>query len=173
MTNKLELIQGDITKLDIECIVNAANTSLLGGSGVDGAIHRAAGTELLQECRLLGGCKVGEAKITKGYNLKAKNIIHTVGPVYRDNSKNESELLANCYRNSLNIAKENNIKEIAFPCISTGIFRFPFDEACKIALTEIKKFLEINKDFEKVVLVCFSESDFETYAKLIGRYYNE
>jgi O-acetyl-ADP-ribose deacetylase (regulator of RNase III) len=137
---KVELIKGDITKLHVDAIVNAANTSLLGGGGVDGAIHRAAGKELVHECRMLNGCKTGDAKITKGYNLPAKFVIHTVGPVWNGGNKKEEELLASCYRRSLEVAEQNDIKSIAFPCISTGIYRFPMEKAAEIAMREVDNF---------------------------------
>lgn len=161
--NKIEIVEGDITKLSVDAIVNAANTTLLGGSGVDGAIHRAAGPKLLEECKTLGGCKTGEAKITGGYNLKAKHVIHTVGPVWNGGNRNEDELLANCYRNSLALAQKNSIKTIAFPSISTGAYRFPVDRACKIAINEVKKFLEKDSSIEKVIFVCFSKEVYNCY----------
>ena len=164
---RIKLIKGDITKIEADCIVNAANSSLLGGGGVDGAIHRAAGPELLQECRLLGGCKTGQAKITKGYSLPAKHIIHTVGPVYKDGQQNEPGLLADCYRNSLELAVNAGIRTIAFPCISTGIYGYPFEEACKIALQTIRAFLDKNCGVEQVLLVCFSQSDHDRYAEIM------
>lgn len=163
MNNRIETAKGDITTFKVDAIVNAANSSLLGGGGVDGAIHRAAGPDLLKECRTLNGCPTGQAKITKGYKLNAKFVIHTVGPVWRGGSNNEDELLANCYKNSLNLAEENNIKTIAFPSISTGVYSFPFERACKIAIKTVKEFLENNTSIEKVIFVCFSESDFEVY----------
>ena len=157
MSNRIELYNGNITKLKVDAIVNAANTSLLGGGGVDGAIHRVAGPELLEECRTLNGCPTGEAKITKGYNLPAKFIIHTVGPVWNGEKHNEDELLANCYRNSLKLAVENGVKTVAFPAISTGVYRFPLERAVKIAVTEVKNFLIADNSIEKVVFVCFIE----------------
>jgi O-acetyl-ADP-ribose deacetylase len=156
---KIELIQGDITTLKADAIVNAANSSLMGGGGVDGAIHRAAGPGLLEECRRLNGCATGEAKITKGYNLPAKFVIHTVGPVWYGGHKNEEALLENCYRNSLKLAAENNLKTLAFPSISTGAYRFPFEKAAHIAYKTISNFLDSNPLPEKVYLVVFSESD--------------
>ncbi|MCI0377760.1 MAG: O-acetyl-ADP-ribose deacetylase [Gemmataceae bacterium] len=163
LSDRLSLQEGDITKLAVDAIVNAANTSLLGGGGVDGAIHRAAGRELLAECETLGGCPTGEAKITKGYKLPAKHVIHTVGPVWNGGKRNEEELLASCYRNSLALAQKHGQKSIAFPAISTGAYRFPMDRAARIALTEINAFLDGNKEFEKVVLVCFGQDAYQSY----------
>lgn len=160
---EIYIIQGDITKIEADAIVNAANSSLLGGGGVDGAIHRAAGPELLEECRKLRGCKTGEAKITKGYKLLAKYVIHTVGPIWRGGNSNEDQLLAACYRNSLKLAVENGIKTIAFPSISTGAYRFPVNRAAKIAMQEISKFLEENDSIEKVTMVCFDVGTTEVY----------
>ena len=168
MKNKIEIHKGDITKLKVDAIVNAANTSLLGGGGVDGAIHRAAGPELLEYNRKLGGCKTGEAKISPGFKLPAKYIIHTVGPVWNGENNNEDNLLASCYKNSLNLAVENGVKTIAFPAISTGVYRFPLERAAKIAVTEVKKFLVKNESIEKVIFVCFDEETFEFYKKLVG-----
>lgn len=168
MKNRLEIYKGDITKLNVDAIVNAANTSLLGGGGVDGAIHRAAGPELLEFNRKLGGCKTGEAKISPGFNLPAMFIIHTVGPVWNGGNNNEDKLLANCYKNSLKLAVESGIKTIAFPAISTGIYRFPLERATKIAITEVKKFLEKNGLIEKVIFVCFDEETYSGYQKILG-----
>jgi len=163
MTARIEIVQGDITKLKVVAIVNAATETLLGGGGVDGAIHRAAGSELLEECRQLGGCLTGDAKLTKGYKLPAKWVIHTVGPVWRGGKHKEEELLASCYRNSLALAAQHSIRTIAFPCISTGAYRFPIDRACRIALTEIGRFLQANSTPEKVIAVCFDKSDLQVY----------
>ena len=153
----LEVVIGDITKLDLDAIVNAANTSLLGGGGVDGAIHRAAGPDLVMECRMLHGCKTGQAKITKGYRLKARHVIHTVGPVWQDGSKGEPELLASCYARSLALAGTLGLASIAFPAISTGIFRFPPDLAAEIAVEATLKGLEDTSSIERVVFCCYSE----------------
>lgn len=161
----IKLIKGDITKIDqVDAIVNAANSSLLGGGGVDGAIHRAAGPDLLFECRLLGGCKTGQAKITKGYRLSCKHIIHTVGPVWNGGSHNEEELLANCYKNSLELAMKNQIRTIAFPSISTGIYAFPVDRAAKIAVSTVNQFLKENPgQFEEVLWVLFDDKTLAAY----------
>lgn len=165
MEERISIITGDITVQETEAIVNAANTSLLGGGGVDGAIHRAAGKELLEECKTLGGCPTGEARITKGYNLKAKYVIHTAGPVWNGGKYGEREKLAGCYRNSLSLAEKHKIKSIAFPSVSTGIYGFPVGEACRIALREIKSFLRNNNSLEKVVIVCFDKNTFVEYVK--------
>jgi len=167
MNSQINLIQGDITQLEVDAIVNAANTSLLGGGGVDGAIHRAAGKQLLEECRTLNGCPTGNAKITKGYKLTAKYIIHTVGPVWNGGKYNERELLAGCYKNSLQLAMENNCRTIAFPSISTGVYRFPKDLAAQIAIGTVKSFIEKNTIIEKVIFVCFDKENFEIYNKLL------
>lgn len=167
MQDKIKLIQDDITKLKVDAIVNAANKSLLGGGGVDGAIHRAAGSELLKECRTLNGCLTGEAKITKGYKLPAKYIIHTVGPVWYGGKANEETLLANCYKNSLKLANKNNCKTIAFPNISTGIYRFPKNIAAKIAIQEVKRFLESNDVINKVFFICFDDKNYKLYSVLL------
>jgi O-acetyl-ADP-ribose deacetylase len=167
MKTKIELQKGDITKLKVDSIVNAANTSLLGGGGVDGAIHRAAGPELLEFNQKLGGCKTGEAKISPGFNLPVKFIIHTVGPVWSDGKNNEDKLLANCYKNSLKLAVENGIKTIAFPAISTGLYRFPLERATEIAFTEVKKFLKKNESIEKVIFVCFDKETYEVYKNIL------
>lgn len=168
MNSKIELHKGDITKLKVDAIVNAANTSLLGGGGVDGAIHRAAGPELIEFNRKLGGCKTGEAKLSPGYKLPAKFIIHTVGPAWQGGTNNEDELLANCYRNSLKLAVDNQVKTIAFPAISTGVYSFPLERATKIAVAEVKKFLEKNDSIEKVIFVCFDDRTYETYEKVLN-----
>jgi O-acetyl-ADP-ribose deacetylase (regulator of RNase III) len=164
--DKIRIIQGDITMLAVDAIVNAANTSLLGGGGVDGAIHRAAGPELVAECRMLNGCKTGDAKLTKGYRLPAKYVIHTVGPVYQDGSHGEPELLYACYKKSLELAARNGVKTIAFPCISTGIYGYPFNDACKIALKAIGDFLAQDDTIGEVILCCFSHTDYTRYVEL-------
>ena len=160
---RLSIVKGDIVKMKTDAIVNAANTSLLGGGGVDGAIHRAAGPELLAECETLNGCRTGEAKITKGYKLKAKHVIHTPGPIWRGGKWGEAELLANCYKNCLALAKENGVKTIAFPSISTGVYRFPVDQAAKIAVGEIWNFLNKDDSIEQVTIVCFDDKTKEHY----------
>lgn len=165
--SKIELIQDDITKLEVDAIVNAANKSLLGGGGVDGAIHRAAGKELLEECKTLNGCETGEAKITKGYHLPAKFVIHTVGPVWHGGQNKESELLANCYKNSLNLALKNNIKTIAFPNISTGVYGFPKDKAAETAIKTVTDFLGHTNQIEKVYFVCFDNENYSLYQELL------
>ena len=169
MADKIEIHQGDITQLKVDAIVNAANTTLLGGGGVDGAIHRAAGLELLEECKALNGCKTGEAKITKGYELPAKFVIHTVGPVWSGGYHNEPELLADCYKNCLQLAVENKVETIAFPAISTGVYRFPIEKATAIAVEETKKFLEKNDDLDKVVFVCFGDEIYDAYTLTLSR----
>ena len=160
--DKLEVMQGDITKLEVDAIVNAANKSLLGGGGVDGAIHRAAGPELLEECRTLGGCPTGEARITKSYRLGARHVIHTVGPVYGGKPE-DSRLLKNCYENSLKLAVENNVKSIAFPAISCGVYGYPIQEACKIAVDTTCNFLKSNPSMEKTIFILFSAGDYNIY----------
>ena len=165
MANGLEVILGDITLLKVDAIVNAANSSLLGGGGVDGAIHRAAGRELLSECRMLGGCKTGDAKITRGYNLPASYIIHTVGPVWHGGNKQEAELLASCYRKSLQIARENQIDSLAFPCISTGVYGYPKKLAAEIA---VKTCLQENNSL-KIIFCCFGREDYEIYQDILSR----
>jgi O-acetyl-ADP-ribose deacetylase len=162
-------IKQDITTLQVDAIVNAANSSLMGGGGVDGSIHRASGIELAKECSGLGGCQVGEAKITKGYNLPAKYIIHTVGPVYGRDNGNEAELLGDCYKNSLKLAVDNDIKTIAFPNISTGIFSYPIKEAAGIAIDTVNKFLkEEDHNIKKVYFVSFSGGDNDVYKRLLS-----
>ena len=169
MKERIKIVEGDITKQEVDAIVNAANTSLLGGGGVDGAIHRAAGPELLKETRTLGGCPTGEARVSKGYRLPAKWVIHTVGPVWGGGIKNEDNLLANCYRNSFKEAERLGLSTIAFPSISTGVYRFPLERATEIALKETKKFLEKNETVETVVFVCFGEQVTRTYQEMFKR----
>lgn len=164
---RIELVLGDITQQKVDAVVNAANTTLLGGGGVDGAIHSAAGPKLLEECRKLEGCKTGDAKLTKGYSLPAKYVIHAVGPVWRGGNYHEEELLALCYRKSLEMAVKHGVKTIAFPCISTGAYGFPIEPATRIAVREVRKFLEENPSIERVVFVCFLRRDYEVYARVL------
>ena len=163
---KIEVRKGDITLIEVDDIVNAANTSLLGGGGVDGAIHRAGGPAILEDCRKIiarqGGCKVGEAVITTAGNLNAKFVIHTVGPVWNGGQKNEAQKLANCYKNSLQLAIDNNCQTIAFPCISTGIYRYPVNEAAKIAIETVSEFLSHSDKIEKAIFVCFDDDNFNS-----------
>ena len=167
--NRVELIKGDITTLDVDAIVNAANHSLLGGGGVDGAIHNAAGPDLLIECEKLNGCETGKSKITGGYRLKAKYIIHTVGPVWYGGYRDENQLLASCYQTSLALAKEKKIKTLAFPGVSTGVYGFPKDLAALIALNETKRFLNKNSYPEKVIFVTYDDDSYEIYRKLLDQ----
>ena len=164
---KIEVIKGDITKLNVDATVNAANESLLGGGGVDGAIHKGAGYELLEECRSLNGCKTGRSKITKGYKLPAKYVIHTVGPVWRGGNRHEEELLKSCYKSALNLAKENGIKTVAFPAISCGIYRFPIDKASQIAINTVKEFINEFDCFEKIIFIDINEKIIETYKNIL------
>ena len=166
--NGIEVVEGDITRQAVDAIVNAANTTLLGGGGVDGAIHRTAGPELLEECRKLGGCATGQAKITKGYRLPARWVIHTVGPVWRDGSHGEEELLASCYRNCFALAEQHGLRTIAFPSISTGAYGFPMDKAARIAVRATKRFLTGNASIERVRLVCFGKSACAIHAQALG-----
>jgi O-acetyl-ADP-ribose deacetylase len=163
MSSRISIIQGDITKQKVEAIVNAANNSLLGGGGVDGAIHRAAGPKLLDECRTLGGCDTGSAKITGGYNLPARKIIHTVGPIWQGGGQNEDQLLTKCYKSCFSIAKKEHIKTIAFPSISTGVYRFPVERASRLALRTICREIETNTEIERVIVVCFDKETYENY----------
>ena len=164
---KLDVRQGDITTLDVDAIVNAANTSLLGGGGVDGAIHRAAGPGLLEECRTLGGCPTGEARITRGYNLAARHVIHTVGPVYSGKPRDKT-LLTGCYRNSLQLAADNTLASIAFPAISCGVYGYPIEEACQIAVDTTCSFLQANPAIKQVIFMLFSPADLKVYEGYIG-----
>src|SRR5262245_55956640 len=167
-TGRIQTAEGDITRLEVDAIVNAANTTLLGGGGVDGAIHRAAGPELLAECRTLGGCLTGEAKITRGHRLHAKWVIHTVGPVWQGAGHDEDTCLANCYRNSLTLAAQHGIKSIAFPGISTGAYRFPLERAARMAIRQTRESLEAHPGIEKVIFVCFNPEARDLYDRLLA-----
>ena len=170
MKTLFNIIQNDITTLQVDAIVNAANHSLLGGGGVDGAVHRAAGAQLLQECRLLGGCATGKAKITRGYKLPAKYVIHTVGPVWHGGKQGEPELLAACYISSLQLATENQIKTIAFPAISCGIYGYPLKQACMIALKSCFEFVEYNNCLEQIIFVAFADNIYQTYLEVAQKF---
>lgn len=163
--SRLSIVQGDITTQMVDAIVNAANNSLLGGGGVDGAIHEAAGPMLLEECRTLGGCETGNAKMTRGYNLPANHIIHTVGPIWQEGLNNEDALLANCYKNSFMLARKHGLRTIAFPSISTGVYRFPIERASALALKEIMHELETNLDLERVIIVCYDQKTYDIYVR--------
>ena len=165
--DRIKLVQADITTLKVDAIVNAANSSLLGGGGVDGAIHRAAGRGLLEECRELGGCKTGEAKITGGYNLPARFVIHTVGPVWQGGTKNEPELLQNCYKNAMQLAVENKLRSIAFPCISTGVYGYPKMEAAAVAIKTVTEFLDVHQEIEELYFTVFDPGAFALYRELL------
>jgi O-acetyl-ADP-ribose deacetylase (regulator of RNase III) len=164
---RFKVLEGDLTKQKVDAIVNAANESLLGGGGVDGAIHRAAGPDLLAECRTLGGCPTGQAKITRGYRLPARHVIHTVGPVWHGGGHDEDNLLASCYRNSLALVERHGLKSVAFPAISCGIFGFPIDRAAAIAVREIRSFLAGNSEVERVLVVCFGGGVYESYSEVL------
>ena len=165
--DKIEILRGDITTLDVDAIVNAANTTLLGGGGVDGAIHRAAGPELLAECRTLGGCRPGEVKITGAYRLAARFVIHTVGPIWRGGKHDEAQTLANCYRNSLKLAVENEIKTIAFPAISCGAYGYPIGEAAHIAFKTTREFLAVSNKLQKVIFVVWGQDFYDAYLQIM------
>jgi O-acetyl-ADP-ribose deacetylase (regulator of RNase III) len=173
MNDRIGIVEGDITEIQVDAVVNAANTSLLGGGGVDGAIHRAAGPELLEETRRLGGCPTGEARVSRGYRLPAKWVIHTVGPVWRGGRKNEEKLLADCYRNSLSEAVAIGARTVAFPSISTGAYGFPLGRAAEIALRETRAFLKADDSLERVVFVCFGKEALDTYRKAFSRMFGE
>jgi O-acetyl-ADP-ribose deacetylase len=167
VVTRIHAVRGDITTLNVDAVVNAANTTLLGGGGVDGAIHYAAGPDLLEECRKLGGCPTGEARITNAYRLKARWIIHTVGPIWRGGSRGEPELLAACYENSLRLAAEHNLESIAFPAISTGAYAYPLELATIIAVSTVKAFTDRSNGFEEVLFCCFSREDFAVYERTL------
>ncbi|HPI72230.1 MAG TPA: O-acetyl-ADP-ribose deacetylase [bacterium] len=172
MHARIKVEVGDITRLQVDAIVNAANSSLLGGGGVDGAIHRAAGPGLLQECRSLGGCPTGEARITAGYRLPARQVIHTVGPVYRDGHHGEGELLASCYRESLRLASVSGVQSIAFPCISTGVYGYPKEKACRIAIASVSEWLAGHAQPQTVIFCCYENEDAELYRRLLNIHQN-
>ncbi|PYK18842.1 MAG: O-acetyl-ADP-ribose deacetylase [Verrucomicrobia bacterium] len=167
--SRIQIVHGDITKLDVDAIVNAANSTLLGGGGVDGAIHRAAGTELLAECRALGGCEPGKAKITRGYRLPARFVIHTVGPIWRGGKRDEARILANCYRNSLQLAVENEVKTIAFPAISCGAYGYPIEQAAQIALETTREFLAATQNIHRVIFVLWGDDVYDAYREALQK----
>ncbi|MCZ8215097.1 MAG: O-acetyl-ADP-ribose deacetylase [Cyclobacteriaceae bacterium] len=173
LNTRIEVFKGDITKLVVDAIVNAANTSLLGGGGVDGAIHRAGGQAILNECRKIiarqGGCKIGEAVITTAGKLQAQFVIHTVGPVWNGGHNNEAQKLAECYKNALQLASDNNCQSIAFPCISTGIYKYPSDEAAKIAVSEVTKFLVNSEEIKKVIFVCYDDVNYQNVKRQLDK----
>ncbi len=167
--SRIQIVHGDITKLDVDAIVNAANSTLLGGGGVDGAIHRAAGTELLAECRALGGCEPGKAKITRGYRLPERFVIHTVGPIWRGGKRDEARILANCYRNSLQLAVENEVKTIAFPAISCGAYGYPIEQAAQIALETTREFLAATQNIHRVIFVLWGDDVYDAYREALQK----
>jgi len=167
--SRIQIVHGDITKLDVDAIVNAANSTLLGGGGVDDAIHRAAGTELLAECRALGGCEPGKAKITRGYRLPARFVIHTVGPIWRGGKRDEARILANCYRNSLQLAVENEVKTIAFPAISCGAYGYPIEQAAQIALETTREFLGATQNIHRVIFVLWGDDVYDAYREALQK----
>ena len=167
--SRIQIVHGDITKLDVDAIVNAANSTLLGGGGVAGAIHRAAGTELLAECRALGGCEPGKAKITRGYRLPARFVIHTVGPTWRGGKRDEARILANCYRNSLQLAVENEVKTIAFPAISCGAYGYPIEQAAQIALETTREFLAATQNIHRVIFVLWGDDVYDAYREALQK----
>ena len=167
--SRIQIVHGDITKLDVDAIVNAANSTLLGGGGVDGAIHRAAGTELLAECRALGGCEPGKAKITRGYRLPARFVIHTVGPIWCGGKRDEARILANCYRNSLQLAVENEVKTIAFPAISCGAYGYPIEQAAQIALETTREFLAATQNIHRVIFVLWGDDVYDAYREALQK----